>query len=96
MVEMLYFIGYVVSLYEIVVIASVIMSWLVAFNVMNPSNPFVRSLWGGLMALTEPLLKPIRRALPDLGGLDLSPVVLLLGCLFIRSVIIPNLARGVA
>lgn len=96
MIELLYFIGYVVSLYEIVVIASVIMSWLIAFNVMNPSNPFVRSLWQGIMALTEPLLKPIRRALPDLGGLDVSPIVLLLGCFFIRSVIIPNLAKALA
>jgi YggT family protein len=95
MIELLYFIGYVISLYEIVVIASVIMSWLIAFNVMNPSNPFVRSLWSGIMALTEPLLKPIRNALPDLGGLDISPIVLLLGCFFVRSVIIPNIAKAI-
>jgi YggT family protein len=69
------------------------MSWLIAFNVINPYNQFVRSLWTGFNALTEPLLRPIRRRLPDLGGIDISPMVLILICVFINSVIIPNLAK---
>src|SRR5262245_51986141 len=64
MVELLSFVAYLVWLYEIVVIASVILSWLIGFNVVNAYNPFVRSLWQGLNAVTEPLLRPIRRALP--------------------------------
>jgi YggT family protein len=69
------------------------MSWLMAFNVINPYNQFVRSLWQGLNALTEPALRPIRRLLPDLGGIDISPLVLILICFFIQSVILPNIAK---
>ena len=85
------FIGYVIGLYQWVIIAAVIFSWLVAFNVINPHNNFVRSLWQGLTALTEPLMRPIRRALPDMGGLDISPIILILAC-----VLIQNLIYGVA
>jgi YggT family protein len=88
MVPLLVFIAYVISLYEIVVIAAVILSWLIGFNVINASNPFVRSLWQAIGAVTEPLLRPIRRLMPDLGGIDISPVVLLLALLFVRSVVI--------
>ena len=90
-IRLLVFIDYLLYLYVIVVFASVILSWLMAFNVVNAYNPFVRSLWNGLNAVTEPLLRPIRRVLPDLGGIDISPVILLLGCYFVQSVIIPTL-----
>jgi YggT family protein len=93
MIELLGFISYLITLYTYVVIAAVIMSWLIGFNVINGHNPFVRSLWQAVTAVTEPLLKPIRRLLPNMGGLDLSPIVLLLGCLFIQSVVFPNLAK---
>ena len=86
-VEILAFIGYVIGLYQWIVIAAVIFSWLVAFNVINPHNDFVRSLWQALNVMTEPLLRPIRRLLPDMGGLDLSPIVLLLGCYFLQRLI---------
>ena len=85
---LLEFIAYVISLYEIVVIAAVILSWLIGFNVINSNNAFVRSLWQAVGAVTEPLLQPIRRMLPNPGGLDLSPIVLLLALLFLRSVVI--------
>lgn len=88
MVPLLQFIEYLIQLYVYVVIASVIMSWLLAFNVINAYNPFVRSLWNALRAVTEPLLAPIRRMLPDLGGIDISPIVLLLICFFLQSVVI--------
>ena len=77
-VVVLQFIAYVINLYTWVIIAAVIFSWLVAFNVINPHSDFVRAVWQGLNALTEPLLRPIRRMLPDLGGLDISPIILLL------------------
>ena len=91
-IRLLLFIDYLVYLYMIVIFASVVLSWLMAFNVVNAYNPFVRSLWGALNAVTEPLLRPIRRMLPDLGGIDLSPLILLLGCYFVRSVVIPSIA----
>jgi YggT family protein len=93
MIELLGFIGYLVYLYEYVVIANVVLSWLIAFQVINLQNPLVRSIWQFISAATEPLLKPIRRVMPDLGGVDISPIVLLLGCLFIRTVAIPNIAK---
>ena len=74
-------------------IASVVLSWLMAFNVVNPHNQFVRTLWNAFNAVTEPLLRPIRRLLPDLGGIDISPIILLLGCYFVQSVVLPNIAK---
>ena len=93
MIELLRFISYLIDLYTYVIIAGVVMSWLMAFGVINSSNPMVRSIWQGLNALTEPLLGPIRRALPNMGGIDISPIVLLLGCYFIQSVVLPNIAK---
>ena len=93
MIELLGFISYLITLYTYVVIAAVILSWLIGFNVINFHNPFVRSLWQAINAVTEPLLKPIRRVLPDMGGLDLSPIVLLLACYFVQAVIFPNIAK---
>jgi YggT family protein len=93
MIELLSFISYVITLYTYVIIAAVIVSWLIAFNVINGHNSFVRSLWQGLNALTEPLLKPIRSMLPSMGGLDISPIILLLGCYFVQTVILPNIAK---
>jgi YggT family protein len=94
--ELLGFIDLVISLYVWIIIASAIMSWLIAFNVINPYNQFVRTLWSFFNALTEPLLRPIRRFLPDLGGIDISPMVLILACWFIQIVVLPNLAKLIA
>jgi len=91
--ELLGFISMVIQLYIYIIFASAIMSWLMAFNVVNPYNQFVRSLWGAFNALTEPALRPIRRWLPDLGGIDISPLVLILICVFIQWVVIGNLAK---
>ena len=93
MIALLNFISYLVSLYIYVIIASVIMSWLMAFGVVNPYNPTARAIWQGLSAVTEPLLRPIRNIMPDLGAIDISPVVLLLGCVFVQNVVIPNIAK---
>ena len=91
MLELLFFISYVLRLYIYILIAAAVFSWLIAFNVVNPYNQFVRSIWQGLNAVTEPLLRPIRRFMPDLGGIDISPVILILACWFIQLVVIGNL-----
>lgn len=93
MIELLAFISYLITLYTYVVIAVVIMGWLLAFNVINGRNPFVDSIWRALNAVTEPLLRPIRNATPDLGAVDISPIILLLLCFFIQSVVLPNIAK---
>ena len=77
----------VLDLYKYVIIASAVMSWLIAFNVVNIRNDVVRSIWNTLTALTEPLLYRIRRFLPNLGGVDISPVILFLIILLIEQVI---------
>ena len=74
----------VIDIYFWIILATVILSWLVAFNVVNRSNSVVRQIGYALQRLTEPLLGPIRRRLPDLGGIDISPIVLLLALQFIR------------
>ena len=68
----------ILQLYTYVIIIVAILSWLIAFNVINIYNDFVRSIWNALNALTEPLLRPIRQVLPNLGGIDISPVVLII------------------
>ena len=77
----------VIDIYTWVVIAGAIMSWLVAFGVVNVRNQFIRIIVDMLYRLTEPVLRPIRRILPNLGGVDISPVVLLLALFFIRSLL---------
>lgn len=77
----------VLNLYTWVIIASAIFSWLYAFNIVNPSNQLVSMIGQALYSLTEPALRPIRRIMPNMGGLDLSPVVLLIGIFFIQNVI---------
>lgn len=74
-----YIVNAVLELYVLVIFVSVILSWLISFNVVNRGNRFVDAIWRTCLALTEPLLKPIRRILPSMGGLDLSPIVLLIG-----------------
>ena len=95
MLELLGFISSLITLYIYIIIASAVMSWLIAFNVINPYNQFVRSIWQGLNALTEPVLRPIRRWMPDLGGIDISPMVLIIVLWFVQGVLLPVLARSV-
>jgi YggT family protein len=78
----------VLNLYVYVIIAAAVLSWLVAFNVVNRYNEVVRSIWNLVTALTEPLLQPIRGMVPNLGGIDISPVILLLAIFFLQRVIL--------
>jgi YggT family protein len=94
MLELLSFISYLLTLYVYILIASAVLSWLVAFNVVNPRNQFVMTIGEFLYRITEPLLRPIRNMLPSLGGIDISPVILILIIFFIQSVVLPNIARA--
>jgi YggT family protein len=84
-------INLVVQIYFWVIVVSVVLSWLITFNVVNPYNPGVRAVQRVCGQLTEPLLRPIRRFMPDLGGLDISPIVLLLGIQVVHILIIRTL-----
>jgi YggT family protein len=77
-------INLVLDLYWWVVVIAVIVSWLIAFNVINTYNNFVRSLLRALEALTEPVFRRIRKVIPPIGGLDLSPLVVLVVIWFIQ------------
>ncbi len=82
----------IISLYIYVIIASAVFSWLIAFNVVNTQNKFVYTIYDILNRLTEPALAPIRRFMPNLGGLDISPVILLLALIFVQNFIRFDLA----
>jgi YggT family protein len=82
------FIAMVITLYIWVVIIGAVLSWLIAFDVVNRRNRAVYTIADSLYRLTEPALRPIRKVLPNLGGLDISPVILILGLIFIRDVVL--------
>ena len=84
-------ISMILQLYSWVLIAMIIMSWLFAFNVINGRNQFVAAVWRVLDALTEPVLRPIRSILPNMGGLDLSPIVVFIIIFFLQSFIARDL-----
>jgi YggT family protein len=77
-----------------IIIVQAIMSWLIAFNVINTHNDFVRSIMIALDRLTAPIYRPIRRILPDLGALDLSPMVVLLGIIIVQQAILPPIIQA--
>jgi YggT family protein len=88
MIPLIQFIAMVIDLYIWVIIASAILSWLIAFGVVNTQNRFVYMVADGLYRLTEPALRPIRRYVPDLGGIDISPVILILLLIFLKNVVL--------
>ncbi len=91
MLQLFTFISWLLQLYVYVLIANAVLSWLLAFNVVNPRSPVVGAIAQFLYAITEPILGPIRRMLPNFGTIDISPIVAILIIFFIQSVIIPNL-----
>ena len=94
MLEFLGFISLLLTLYIYVLFAAAIMSWLIAFNVVNPRNQFVAMLADFLYRITEPVLRPVRALMPNLGGIDISPVIVILIIVFIQSVVLSNLAKA--
>ena len=77
-----------------IMLAHIIMSWLINFNVLNLRQPLVAQIWDGLNRLLEPIYGPIRRMLPNTGALDLAPLVLFLIIIILRDILIPDLARA--
>jgi YggT family protein len=83
----LWLIDTIITIYIWILIAAAVLSWLIAFNVVNTRNPIVASLGEFLYRITEPALRPIRNMLPNLGGIDISPVILIIGLLFLKQFI---------
>ena len=88
MIPLIQFIVMVVDLYIWVIIASAVLSWLIAFGVVNTSNRFVYTLGDMLHRLTEPALRHLRQIVPNLGGIDILSVILILGLIFIKNVLL--------
>jgi len=87
MYSALHLIDTVIDIYIWFLIFSVILSWLVAFNIVNTNNRIVYVIGEALFRITEPALRPIRRFLPSLGGIDISPVILILALIFLRNLL---------
>ena len=87
MTALIILIDQIISLYVYTLFAYVIISWLVALRIVNPWQPFVRMATNFLGRIHEPLLNRVRRFMPDLGGIDISPVILLLAAEFLRNII---------
>ena len=87
LVALLWLFDTLVGLYIIVIIAAVVVSWLVAFGVLNTYNHFARTLIRALAALTDPVFRQVHRIIPPLGGLDLSPMIVLIFLYFLRMVV---------
>jgi YggT family protein len=93
MMPFIWLINTIFNLVFWLVLATVIISWLMQFGIVDGRNHYVKQINYMLSRLTEPLLSPIRRILPDLGGIDLSPVVLLLALEFIRQLVIGQMLK---
>ena len=87
MIAIFYLALQILKLYSYVVIANVVISWLIAFNILNTHNRFVYSILELTYRLTDPFLNRIRRFLPNLGSLDISPIILILGLMFLRNLV---------
>jgi YggT family protein len=93
MIELFGFISLLLTLYIYILVAAAVMSWLVAFNVVNPRNQFVSMVGEFLYRITEPVLRPVRNVLPNLGGIDISPIIVIIIIWFIQLVVLPVLLR---
>jgi len=91
MLALLATIDLILSLYAFILVVNVIFSWLHAFNIVNAHNQFVRMIGQFLYTLTEPILRPVRRILPNLGAIDISPLIVLLVVYFLRKYIATSL-----
>ncbi|MDG2534555.1 YggT family protein [Sphingomonas sp. HITSZ_GF] len=88
--------GFLLSALSVVIVIQAILSWLIAFNVINLYNEFVRSVWQALDVITRPIYRPIRKILPDFGALDLSPLVALLIIYVLNNFVLPTIAAQLA
>ncbi len=95
MLQLINFINFLLQLYVYVLIAAAVFSWLIAFNVVNSRSQLVATIGTFLYQITEPVLRPVRNVLPKFGGIDISPIVVILIIFFIQSVLLFNLAQAV-
>jgi len=79
-----------------IIVIQAVMGWLIAFNVINTYNDFVANIWMALDRMTQPIYRPIRKILPDLGALDLSPIVVLILIFIVQRVLVMTVSGGVA
>lgn len=92
MTSLLLLIDSIISLYIWSLVAYVVASWLIAFNIINPWQPTIRLILNTLNRIHDPLMSRIRAVLPDLGGIDISPIILLLAVQFLRNLLFEDLA----
>jgi YggT family protein len=85
----------IISIYIWIIIIQVMLSWLVAFKVVNTGNRVIYVIGDALFRLTEPVMRPVRKFIPAIGGFDLSPVVVILVLVFVRNLIVVDLASSV-
>ncbi len=91
MLRLLYFIDMLLNLFIFLLIAQAVLSWLIVFQVVNTRNPIVSTIGEFLYRVTEPVLRPVRQMLPNFGGIDISPLVVILIIYFIQVVVLGNL-----
>lgn len=92
MTSLFQIIMFLLSIAQTIVFVHIIMSWLISFGVLNLYQPMVAQIWDGLNRILEPIYGPIRRALPNMGGIDLAPLVVIIGIFIIRTVMANNAA----
>lgn len=80
----------VLNILKWIIIIQAVLSWLVAFNILNVRQPFVYQIWSGLNRVTDPIYRPIRDRLPSMGGMDFTPVIVLIAIIALQTVIINN------
>jgi YggT family protein len=94
MIYLLAFIDWLIGAYIWVIIIQAVLSWLVAFNVINTQNRFVYAVGNALFQLTEPVVGRVRKFLPTAGGIDFSPMVVIIALIFLQRVVLQSLARS--
>lgn len=91
MVSLFQILMLILNIIWFIIIAHVIMSWLINFQVLNLHQPLVRQIWEGLQRLLEPIYAPVRRLLPEMGGIDLAPLVVLIAVAALRIILMNNI-----
>lgn len=95
MTALIWLIDTILTLAFWVILIQVILSWLIMFNVINLYQPIVRQIWDGLTRLTAPVYKPIRSFLPNLGGIDLAPMIVIIAIFFLQTLLRHDIAPAV-
>ena len=96
MMTLINILDYLLGIAYYIILIHVVMSWLISFQVLNLHQPFVAQVWYGLNRLLAPIYDPIRRRLPNLGALDITPLVVFIGIIILRGFILPDLARALS